>query len=427
MHTTDQPTTTPPPTTTPDHATTTRGARAGRWVKRWGDEIDPAAVAPGVYKRKAGGFRVRGRVTDPRTGRLREVCRAVDAAKPRDAAAILAAELDRVRAAVTAVAPAPRFGAYAVTAFERRIADGRILSAAGRGKWASVLRTHLVPAFGEIFLDRLTASDIEAWKATYAARIRAGEATPGTGNTIFAVLRAILREAAGELDLRDPSARVRPFDTRGHRTYTPEAPNSLAPVDVPRFLDAIRARYPQHFAFVFLGFVTGLRPSSLRPLRRNGRSADLDLATGVLLIRRSHTRGAEVMESTKTARDQRIQLPAAAVDVLRWHCDRLTGAGAASDLLFPADSGQIHTRTFLEKPFATIGRALGLAYPVSPRAMRRTYQDLAREAAVSDVVTRAISGHSTEAMQRHYSTARDHEVAAGLAKVIDLATARRGA
>jgi hypothetical protein len=53
--------------------------------------------------------------------------------------------------------------------------------------------------------------------------------------------------------------------------------------------------------------------------------------------------------------------------------------------------------------------------------MRRTCQDLAREAGIHDVITRAISGHATEAMQRHYSTARDHEVAAGLAKVIDLA------
>lgn len=56
--------------------------------------------------------------------------------------------------------------------------------------------------------------------------------------------------------------------------------------------------------------------------------------------------------------------------------------------------------------------------------MRRTFQDLAREANVRDVVTRAISGHATESMQRNYSTARDREITAGLASVIDLATAR---
>lgn len=54
--------------------------------------------------------------------------------------------------------------------------------------------------------------------------------------------------------------------------------------------------------------------------------------------------------------------------------------------------------------------------------MRRTFQDLAHEA---DVVTRAISGHATEAMQRRYSTSRAHEFTDGLARVIDIVTARR--
>lgn len=40
----------------------------------------------------------------------------------------------------------------------------------------------------------------------------------------------------------------------------------------------------------------------------------------------------------------------------------------------------------------------------------------------------ALFGHMREeAMQRRYSTTRDHEVSAGLARVIDLATQRRAA
>ncbi|HVV82113.1 MAG TPA: hypothetical protein VHE35_03505 [Kofleriaceae bacterium] len=77
----------------------------------------------------------------------------------------------------------------------------------------------------------------------------------------------------------------------------------------------------------------------------------------------------------------------------------------------------------LAEPFEVCGEAIGLAYRVTPRAMRRTMQDLAREAGVSDVVTRAISGHTTGAMQRHYSTARDHEVAATLSALVAKATA----
>ena len=63
---------------------------------------------------------------------------------------------------------------------------------------------------------------------------------------------------------------------------------------------------------------------------------------------------------------------------------------------------------------------LGLAKHVTPRALRRTFNDLARAAQVQDVVTRSISGHLTEGMQRHYSTVSGDEQRQALAKVIDL-------
>lgn len=53
--------------------------------------------------------------------------------------------------------------------------------------------------------------------------------------------------------------------------------------------------------------------------------------------------------------------------------------------------------------------------------MRRTFQDLARAAHVTDVVTRAVSGHVTEAMQRHYSTVNAEEMRQSLARVVSLA------
>jgi hypothetical protein len=55
----------------------------------------------------------------------------------------------------------------------------------------------------------------------------------------------------------------------------------------------------------------------------------------------------------------------------------------------------------LDKPFAAVAKARGHAYAITPRAMRRTYHDLSRAAKVAD--TRAISGHATPKMQRHYS------------------------
>ncbi len=54
--------------------------------------------------------------------------------------------------------------------------------------------------------------------------------------------------------------------------------------------------------------------------------------------------------------------------------------------------------------------------------MRRTFQDLARQANVPDLVTRAISGHATERMQRRYSTAHLEEIRDAVGKVAALAT-----
>src|SRR5678809_58765 len=90
-----------------------------------------------------------------------------------------------------------------------------------------------------------------------------------------------------------------------HHSYNEEEPNSLTPEEVPAFLAKMRELFPQHFAMVALGLTTGLRPSSLRPLRRSGETPDLLWEEGVLFVRRSQTRRDEVMETTKTGRHQR--------------------------------------------------------------------------------------------------------------------------
>ena len=83
----------------------------------------------------------------------------------------------------------------------------------------------------------------------------------------------------------------------------------------------VRELYPQFFAMVALGFATGLRPSTLRPLRRGGPTPDINWETGVLQVRRSNTIGEEVMETTKTKRHQTIALPPELIDMLKWHVE----------------------------------------------------------------------------------------------------------
>lgn len=177
---------------------------------------------------------------------------------------------------------------------------------------------------------------------------------------------------------------------------------------------------------LYLGLVTGLRPSTLRPLRRRGSECDVQWDAGRLFVRRSHSLGEEVMRTTKQKRRYAIDLPAEAMDVLRWHVatQLKTPEQENSDLLFPAITGGFRTPKLLNVPIAEVARELGIEKQLTQRALRRTFNDLARAAQVNDLVTRSISGHLTEQMQHHYSSVNSAEQREAIAKVIRLVDAR---
>jgi|SRR6267142_513979 len=52
---------------------------------------------------------------------------------------------------------------------------------------------------------------------------------------------------------------------------------------------------------------------------------------------------------------------------------------------------------------------MGLNKKISARAMRRTFQDLAREANIDSIVQRCICGHATQEMSQLYSTVGQKE------------------
>jgi integrase len=391
---------------------------------RWGTIIADTPSKPGVWRRKEGGYLIRARVKDARTGRLKEIRSQLPEAESTEAAFLeLQRRIDELRAGVDDPSKSiPSFGEYATSLFARKVDKGEIKSAKSRERWSVTLTEHLVKRFGKIFVDALRKQDIEEWLAEMGRRVQAKRLSPNTVNSWLSILRVIVNAAVAEYDLpRNPIALVGDLDTSTWHTYTDEQPNSLTPAEVPVFLAKLRGLYPQHFAFVALGFATGLRPSSLRPLRRRGEKADVLWDQGVLLVRRSQTGNVEPMETTKTGKLQRISLPKDLIEILKWHADRLPkGPMRDSELLFPSETGSYRAPSCLDGPFSEVTAKLEWKKKITPRAMRRTFQDLARTAEVRDVVTRSVSGHSTEAMQRHYSTVSSQEQRDGLAKVIDL-------
>jgi len=232
------------------------------WVERWRDVIADKPELPGVWRRQEGGYHVRGRTVDPRSGKMREVNWALpNLSKARDAFAWLQGELEKIRSGVVTEQPstAPQFHAYAADVFKRKLDLGKIRSAAGRSKWSNIVDKHLVPAFGDLFVDQLRPSDIKGWQARVAAKIKTGDMAPATANTILSVLRQITDEAVVDFDLRDPMRGVDPFDTREHSTYTEEEPNSLPPALVPAFLAKMRELHAAHYAFTSLVCVSSQR------------------------------------------------------------------------------------------------------------------------------------------------------------------------
>lgn len=318
-----------------------------------------------------------------------------------------------------------RFGEFADRLLKRKVASGEILSTKNHECVRSLIDLHLKPAFGDFFLDAIRRADIEEWREAVGENVRAGKLAPTTANNWLRHLRTILSAAVEEYELpKNPIRGVKNFDVRAWNVYTAENPNALLPDEVPLFLEKMRELSPQHYAFVVLGFATGWRPSSLRPLRRSGADADVKWSQALLLVRRSHARHQDVMDTTKQGTQHEISLPDELLEILRWHVAQLRGKMAESPLLFPSDTGGFRSPSVLDKPFHEVTEAIKLGRPLTPRGMRRTCQDLMRRAQVHDTVTRSISGHASAVMQEHYSTASREEQGEAIGRVLSLAQAR---
>jgi hypothetical protein len=74
----------------------------------------------------------------------------------------------------------------------------------------------------------------------------------------------------------------------------------------------------------------------------------------------------------------------------------------------------------LKKAFDTVGRLIGLSKSITPRGMRRTFNDVARAAKVESLVTKSISGHLTDRMKDHYSTVSPVEQRESIGRVLRL-------
>lgn len=119
-----------------------------QWVRRWSYVMAPTS-RPGIWKLKDGGYFVRVRVTDPRTGRRVQYARALrgltvtiwDAIRVRDQLRHEGGER------VEGIRSLPPWSEYAASLFEAKVAEGKLSSSKSRERWGNVL-TRLIPVSG---------------------------------------------------------------------------------------------------------------------------------------------------------------------------------------------------------------------------------------------------------------------------------------
>jgi integrase len=366
-------------------------------VFRFGYEIEVPPIQEGIYRIRTGGYLIRVKV--------KELGKQTTKQKVLHGGKLAQAQVERLRLKQDVKSrPRTLFSEFATSLYERKVLAGD-LGPKTREKWDGALTHHILPAFGAAYCDELKLAHFAKWASNSVRKFK-----PVTINTWLSILQVICKSMTIELDLgRNPYDGMTPLNVMSR--YTEEDPNSLTPEQCKLFLAEMKQSFPQFYAMTLLGFATGLRPSTLRPIRKGK-----DLVGNILLVRRSNAVGDTIVETTKTKKHQKITLPDEVVEVM------LTQArtyAKDSEYLFPGDTGGLRSRSSLDKPFAAVCSKLGLPR-LTPKGMRRTFQDLCRAAEVRDVVTRSISGHATETMQQHYSTVRGEEMKEGIGKLLRL-------
>ena len=274
-----------------------------------------------------------------------------------------------------------------------------LLKPSTREHYADVLGRFVVPVIGARRVVELTRADVVAWVG-WAQKQQNRFDRPYAEATLkswFRVLVTVLRDAAAEFAIVDPTARVRP-PTSTVRNVREGV--TLTPAQVGALLDAVRREYPQWYAEVFTLVFSGLRVGELYALSWD----DIDPEAEVIHIRHSVWR--KHVGFTKTSDPRDIALTAPMREVLDEHRTRLVSEdhpGLEVGLVFPAITGVHRGGSALQKVLRLSGKAAGIPTKCGPQVIRRTVNTALVEGGTSGVIVRAQMGHTSERMTSRYA------------------------
>lgn len=392
---------------------------------------------PGI-RRDDGAFIVRVAQRDPLTGRIRDKVKRVEgtihnAIKVRSVLHDeLTAQIEaQVASQTEATNEAQRRGRVAAkrssnneTVIEYSKRWLAHLAKTGRNRphviahHVKILEIFILPAFGGMNVHDVQRSDLACWMERLGD-LRWGDGKPYAKETLataWRTLRSLMHDALVLADLeKDPTDGIR-FTAKGLPRKDKDV---LTQHELARLLEQAQHESPDVAAMIWVGFTTGMRFGEISALTWDDVVFPSSAGeAGVIHVRRSQVYG--VVGPTKTNSKRSVPLHPVVATMLRAHRQWQEGR-TKGNVVFPASrsngkgSGYRYSG-LLTKPLARCAARAGLNKHITAHTMRRTFNNLARQAA-GEIVARAMTGHMTQAMTEHYS----HVTLAEKAKALESA------
>ncbi|MEU9339085.1 tyrosine-type recombinase/integrase [Streptomyces sp. NPDC048290] len=299
---------------------------------------------------------------------------------------------------------APDAGAVNFRVYAEKWVEERELAVRTVDLYTHLLRLYLLPAFGTLDLDEITAPRVREWRAE---RLRATGAKTTVAKS-YRLLKAIMETAVDdELISRNP-CRIK---GAGKESAAERRIATVAQIDA--LADAIGIRWR---LMVYLGAYGPMRPEELAGLRR--RDVDLDALTiRVRVAEPERTNGQRAPGETKSDAGVRsVVLPAFLhKDVKRhlaWYAEK-----GRDGLVFVGEKGAPFRRSSFGRKWRRARTAVGLPDGFRFYDLRHTGHTLSTRsgATLKDTMVRA--GQSSERaalIYQHSDEERQRDVAAGL-------------
>lgn len=290
--------------------------------------------------------------------------------------------------------PRPLLADYANEWWERKKPH---LKPSTRHAYFTSLKHWIFPSIGDIYLDAFSRRDVIDWVSWAESRSQAsGEPyAKATLTSHRRVLWILLKDMAADLDIADPTRRVRPMRSTRQRVRPSE---TLTSTEIHALCWAALEVCPLRAAEIFELAYTGMRSGELWALHVDQLEED------GAHIRRAVSRG-KIVDTTKTGFERHIYRPALLRDISAQHRQwmiRTRHRGLSSGLLYPSETGTPRTTGSLTKALAKASERAGITKHVSPRVLRRSFNTAFEESGVSGEVTRSQLGHASGQMTHYY-------------------------